>query len=106
MKAISERGLDDSSWATIRARTLTEQIFIEGEPGDIKAKEAILRWVPDSEVTEISFSPGDITYTITGEDKSSGIATVTGLNPETDYTATLLNDSQIRGVKTFTLELI
>ena len=102
VKAISERGLDDSSWATIRAQTLTEQIFIEGEPGDVKAKEAILRWVPNSEVTEISFSPGDITYNITAEDKSSGIATVTGLTPETDYTATLLNDSQIRGVKTFT----
>ncbi len=102
VKAISDRGLDDSSWAVATARTLTEQIFIEGEDGDIKSKEAILRWIPDSEVTEITFSPGDITYTITPEDKASGIATITGLESETEYTATLLNGSQIRGVKTFT----
>ncbi len=102
VKTISNRGLDDSSWATTRAQTLTEQIFIEGEPGDIKAKEATFRWIPDSEVTEIRLSPGDITYTITAEDKSNGIATVPGLTSETDYTATLLNGSQIRGVKTFT----
>lgn len=102
VKAISDRGLDDSSWAVTTARTLTEQIFIEGEDGDIKAKEAILRWVPDSEVTEITLSPGDITYTITPEDISSGIATITGLESETEYTATLLNGSRIRGVKTFT----
>ncbi|MDT0645158.1 DUF4957 domain-containing protein [Zunongwangia sp. F260] len=102
VKAISERGIDDSSWATTTARTLTEQIFIEGEDGDIKSGEAILRWVPGSEVTEISLSPGDITYTITADDRAAGIATVTGLSSETDYTATLLNGSQIRGVKEFT----
>ena len=102
VKAISARGLDDSSWATTRAQTLTEQLFIEGEPGDIKAKEAIFRWVPDSDVTEISISPGDITHTIAPEEKISGMATVTGLTSETEYTATLLNDAQIRGVKQFT----
>lgn len=102
VKAISDRGLDDSSWATTTARTLTEQIFIEGEDGDIKSGEAILRWVPGSEVTEITLSPGDITYTITDEDRASGIATITGLTSETEYTATLLNGSNIRGVKTFT----
>lgn len=102
VKAISDRGLDDSSWATIRARTLTEQIFIQGEPGDIKAKEATFRWTPGSDVTEISISPGDITYTITAEEKTNGIATVTSLSSETEYTAKLLNDSKIRGVKTFT----
>lgn len=102
VKAISDRGLDDSSWAVTTTRTLTEQIFIEGEDGDIKATEAVLRWVPNSDVTEISFSPGDITYTITSEDKAAGTATVTGLTSETDYTATLLNGSQIRGIKEFT----
>ncbi len=102
VKAISDRGLDDSSWATIRARTLTEQIFFPGDPSDIKALEVTLRWVPNSEVTEISFSPGDITHTITAEEKADGIATITGLTPETEYTATLLNGDKIRGVKTFT----
>ncbi|WP_324719940.1 DUF5123 domain-containing protein [Salinimicrobium sp. HB62] len=102
VKAISNRGLDDSSWATTTAQTLTEQIFIEGIDGDVKAKEATLRWVPGSAVTEISLSPGDIVHTITAEEKAAGVATVTGLTSETEYTAILLNGSNIRGVKTFT----
>ena len=102
VKAISNRGLDDSSWATTTATTLTEQIFIEGIDGDIKAKEATLRWVPGSQVTEIRLSPGDITYTITPEDMASGVATVPGLTSETEYTAVLYNGDRIRGVKTFT----
>ncbi|NJW52094.1 DUF5123 domain-containing protein [Salinimicrobium oceani] len=102
VKAISDRGLDDSSWATTTAQTLTEQIYIDGIDGDIKAKEATVRWVPNSEVTEISLTPGDITHTITAEEKASGIATITGLTSETEYTALLLNGTRIRGVKTFT----
>ncbi|MDT0641712.1 DUF4957 domain-containing protein [Zunongwangia sp. F363] len=102
VKAISDRGNDDSSWAVTTARTLTEQLFIEGEPDDVKAKEAIFRWVPGSEVTEISISPGDITHTLTPEEVAGGMATVTGLTPETEYTATLFNDSQIRGIREFT----
>lgn len=102
VKAISDRGLDDSSWAVTTARTLTEQLFIEEQPGDIKAKEVTFRWVPDSEVTSISISPGDISYTLTSEDISSGTATVSGLSPETEYVANLLNGNQIRGVKVFT----
>jgi len=102
VKAISARGLDDSTWATTTAQTLTEQIFIEGDPSDIKALQATLRWVPNSEVTEISLSPGDITHTITSEEKVNGVVTITDLVQETEYTATLFNASKIRGVKTFT----
>lgn len=102
VKAISDRGLDDSSWATTTVRTLTEQIFIEDQPGDFLAKEATLRWAPGSEVTEIKLSPGDITHTITAEEMEQGVATITGLTSETEYTATLLNGEKIRGVKVFT----
>jgi hypothetical protein len=38
---------------------------------------------------------------ITDEEKAEGMATVTGLTPETEYTATLLNGTVIRGLKTF-----
>src|SRR5690606_25057574 len=62
VKGVSARGLDDSTWAATTAQTLTEQIFIEGDPSDIRATEATLRWAPDSEVTEIKLTPGDITY--------------------------------------------
>ncbi|WZL89599.1 DUF5123 domain-containing protein [Salinimicrobium sp. 3283s] len=102
VKAISERGLDDSSWATTTVRTLTEQIFIVVQPGDIVAKEATLRWTPGSEVTEIKLSPGDITHTITAEEMNQGVATITGLTSETEYTATLFNGEKIRGIREFT----
>ena len=102
VKAISARGLDDSSWATTTAQTLTEQLFLQGDASDIKALEVTLRWVPNSEVTEISLNSGDITHTITQDEKTSGVASITGLISETDYTATLLNGNQIRGVKQFT----
>lgn len=102
VKAVSDRGLDDSSWNTTTVRTQPEQIFIEGEAGDIRAREATLRWIPGSEVTEISLSPGDITHTISPEERSSGMATVTDLEPETEYTATLLNGNQVRGILNFT----
>lgn len=102
VKAVSARGLDDSSWATTLAQTLTEQLFVTGEPSDIKALEATLRWVPNSNVTELKLSPGDITHTITAEEKANGVATVTGLTQETEYTAILFNGSKTRGVTTFT----
>lgn len=102
VKTISDRGLDDSSWAVTTARTLTEQLFIDGEPGDIKAKEATFRWLPGSEVTNLSLSPGDITYSLSAEEIASGVATVPGLTPETDYTAILYNGDTKRGVKDFT----
>ncbi|MEE2772817.1 MAG: DUF5123 domain-containing protein [Bacteroidota bacterium] len=102
VKAISSRGLDDSSWATTTAQTLTEQLFLEGDPSDIKALEATLRWVAGSDVTEIRLSPGDIVYTLSEEEKAAGVATITGLSSETEYTATLLNGSKVRGLKVFT----
>lgn len=101
VKAVSGRGLDDSTWVTTTAQTLTEQIFIAGDPSDIRAVEATLRWIPNSTVTEIKLSPGNITHTITNEEKVNGAATITGLTPETVYTASLLNGTRIRGVKTF-----
>lgn len=102
VKAVSGRGLDDSTWATTTATTLTEQIFLTGDPSDIRATEVTLRWTPDSEVTEIRLSPGDITYTLSAEEMAEGVATITDLTPETEYTATLLLDDRIRGLRTFT----
>ena len=41
-------------------------------------------------------------HTITAEEKTKGEATVTGLTPETNYTATLKNGTKTRGILTFT----
>ena len=102
VKAVSGRGLDDSTWATTMATTLTEQIFLAGDPSDIRATEVTLRWTPGSDLTAITLSPGDITYTLTDEEKAEGVTTITDLTPETEYTSTLLLDERIRGLKTFT----
>jgi hypothetical protein len=101
IKAVTP-GLDDSKWTITSANTLTEQLFLPVVPGDIQAKQAILRWVPNSAVTNILVNPGSISHIITAEEKASGIATITGLTGETNYTATLYNSGKKRGVQTFT----
>ncbi|MBP4139574.1 DUF4957 domain-containing protein [Flavobacterium geliluteum] len=101
VKAITT-GLEDSKWSVTTATTLSEQLFIASIDGDIDAKQATLRWLPNSNVTEIVLNPGAIKHTITAEEKVSGIAVVTGLTAETLYTADLLNGTKKRGTKDFT----
>lgn len=102
VKAVSSRGLEDSTWAETTALTLTEQLFLPSEAGDIAATSAVLRWLPNSNVTQITLSPGDIIYDLSDEEREAGIATIEGLTGETEYTARLLNNSTIRGTFTFT----
>ena len=101
VKAVSNNGKENSKWTVVTANTLSEQFFLPIQETDIAAKEATLRWIPNSSVTKIVLSPGDITHTITAEEKVSGIATVTGLTPETDYQANLFNNTKKRGAITF-----
>lgn len=102
VKAVSSIGLAESKWAIGKATTLTEQLMLTAVPGDIKAKEATFRWVANSNVTHIVINPGPINHTITAQEKINGIATVTGLTGETNYTAKLMNNSKIRGTASFT----
>jgi hypothetical protein len=101
IKAVTP-GLDDSKWTITTANTLTEQLFLSVVPGDIQAKQATLRWEPNSAVTNILVNPGSISHLITAEEKVSGMAIITGLTGETNYTATLYNSGKKRGVQTFT----
>lgn len=102
VKAISTTGLEDSKWSTVTAATLSEQLFSATIDGDIQSKQATFRWVPNSSVTQIVVSPGDIKHIITAEEKANGVATVTGLTGETEYTAILFNNVKKRGFVTFT----
>ncbi len=102
VKAVSSKGLEDSKWSIVTATTLSEQIFTSIVNGDILANEATLRWTPNSTVTQITLSPGDITHVITAQEKIAGVATITGLTGETSYTATLLNGTKKRGILSFT----
>ncbi|WP_269237373.1 DUF5123 domain-containing protein [Flavobacterium flavigenum] len=102
VKAVSEGNLEESKWTVTTANTLSEQLFLPVQDTDIAAKTAILRWVANSNVTKIVLTPGDITHTITAEEKVAGIATITGLSPEINYQADLFNGTKKRGAITFT----
>lgn len=95
-------GLEDSKWSVVTANTLSEQLFLAVQPGDIDAKQATLRWVANSNVTKIVLTPGNITHDVTAEEKVNGVATVTGLSAETVYTADLFNGTKRRGSQVFT----
>lgn len=105
VKAISTRGLGDSTYAYVTAQTLTEQLFLPQEPGDIQSNEATLRWQPNNLVTHLLITPGDIVYNISSQEMMEGIATVSGLVGETTYTAQLLYNTAIRGITTFETEV-
>ncbi|KUJ63903.1 hypothetical protein AR687_01575 [Flavobacteriaceae bacterium CRH] len=102
VKAVSAAGLEDSKWSITTATTLSEQIFLPIKAEEIEAGSVTLRWTPNSNVTQILFQPGNIAHTITPEEKTAGEAIVTGLTPETNYTATLKNGTKTRGTLTFT----
>lgn len=102
VKAVSAAGLADSKWSVTTATTLTEQILFAVADADIEAKQVTLRWTPNSSVTQITVSPGNISHTITPAEKTAGVAIVNGLTGETPYTATLLNGTKTRGIRTFT----
>lgn len=102
VKAVSVRGLEDSKWSIITATTLSEQIFIASEDGDIQAKQVTLRWLANANVTKIVLNPGNIEHVITAEEKTAGIAVITGLTGETSYKAELFNNTKKRGEFNFT----
>ncbi len=102
VKAISNRGYDDSKWSVITATTLSEQIFLAVQDGDVLGKEVTARWIANSNATKLVFTPSDtskptVTHDITEEEKTNGIATVTGLSSLTKYTVDIFNNTSRRG---------
>lgn len=92
-----------SKWVSAVVKTDTEQIFYPiDEENDLKATEVTLRWQAGEPVTELILTPGDVTYTLTDQQKADGVLTITGLTGETAYTATLKNGAKIRGILDFT----
>ena len=92
-----------SKWSTASVETGKEQIFKTVADDDIKAKQVTLRWPAGEEAATITLTPGDIQYTITADDIAAGAATITGLTPETEYTAVMKRSNGLtRGTATFT----
>ena len=82
-------GKADSKWSTAYCKTDAEQIFKNVKEEDIKGSSVTLRWTAGEEAATITLTPGNIVYNVTAADIAAGAATVTGLTPETEYTAVL-----------------
>ncbi|MEJ5996304.1 fibronectin type III domain-containing protein [Pedobacter sp. Du54] len=100
VKAVGE-GVDDSKWISATLKTDSEQIFQDVNPDKLTATSVVLNWPAGKTATKITLSPGNITHTVTAAEIAAGAATISGLTGETNYTATLLNGTKIRGTMTF-----
>ncbi len=101
VKGIAE-GKQDSKWVSVSIQTDPEQIFLPSEDGDIQATAATLRWPEGSAVTHLLINPGNVERPITPEEASVGMATISGLTGETEYTVVLYNNGTVRGTSIFT----
>lgn len=101
VKGISASGYDDSKWSVTTATTESEQLFLPIIDAEIQAKQATLRWVANSNVTHITLNPGAVKRIITPEEKTNGVAVITNLTSETQYTAELFNNTKKGGKTTF-----
>ncbi len=97
VKAVSASGVEDSKWSTVTIMTELENIFLPVKDGDIGAVKATLRWPANSEVTHFIINPGNKERQITADEKAAGVATITGLTGEIDYTVTLRKGTKQRG---------
>lgn len=94
-------GVDDSKWSSATFKTDAEQIFYAVDPADIQAKQVTLKWPAGQTATQIVLTPGNITHTVTPAEIAAGVAVITGLTPETSYTAKLMNGASTRGTVAF-----
>lgn len=97
----------DSKWTGAACKTDAEQIFYALGESQVGAKWVTLSWPATYEATTITLTPSDggtaITYSITADDIAQGTATITGLTPETEYTAVMKrSNGKTRGTLTFT----
>ena len=92
----------DSKWSGTRFKTSAEQIMEEVLPEELTATSVVLRWTAGEAAEKIVITPGDIEHQVTADEIAAGAATITGLTPETEYTAKLLkSNGKSRGSVTF-----
>lgn len=101
VKAVKE-GSTDSKWATVSFETDVENIFLPLPAENIDATTVVLNWTPESTVSHLLITPGDIQRDITAEEAAAGEAIIVGLTGDTEYTVKLFNGSKQRGTVQFT----
>lgn len=104
IKSMSETENKESKWSTgLTFRSGLNNILLPQQSGDITTNEATFRWPAGVKATHLVLSPaaGDaINHTITDAEVELGIVTISGLNPATEYTASLYNNSSKIGYMT------
>ena len=96
---------EDSKWSGVYFKTQAENIFLTFLDDDIKANSVTLRWTPSPKVTTLKVSSAglpDKVHSLTSAEIAAGMAEISGLTGETNYTAIILNGDVQRGRITFT----
>lgn len=94
--------VDDSKWVSATFSTDAEQIFQNINLETLTATSVTLNWPAGEAASTITLTPGNITHTVTSAEVAAGQATISGLTPETAYTAKLMNGTRVRGTMAFT----
>ncbi len=91
-----------SKWNGAYFRTSAKQFLKNPKPADIADRSVILTWEVEEGYDVSTIVIGNITHEITAEEKESCKATITGLEPETAYTAYLYYNGKQCGNRNFT----
>lgn len=102
IKGVSISGIADSKWTSVAFKTDAENIFSPVAGTDIQATSVTLNWPAGSDVSNFLITPGNVQRTITVAEKAAGIAIITGLTGETEYTVKMFKGTKQRGIVTFT----
>lgn len=91
-----------SSWSYITFKTNAKQFLKAPKENDISDRSVTLTWNVEEGYDLTTVVVGDITHEVTAEEKAAQTATITGLTPETQYTAYLYYNGKECGKRTFT----
>lgn len=91
-----------SKWNGVYFRTNTKQFLKNPKPADIADRSVTLKWEVEEGFDVSTIVVGNITHEITAEEKAASQATISGLTPETSYTAYLYYNVKQCGNRTFT----
>ena len=95
-------GQEDSKWTAIVFTTNAEQIFYTVSNDDIKTRQITLHWTPNETVTKLTVTPGIGDIILTPAEIAAGEITLTDLTPVTQYTISIYNGEQRRGMVSVT----
>ncbi len=106
IKANASDGTDESKWEYSESFIITgEQIILPINDIELKDKSVMLRWRITPGITKIVVTPGNgtpIEIPISADESNAGEKLVTGLIPETPYTAEIFQGTLSKGIITFT----